>query len=105
MKKLSPQEQITELCNLQKACDQNSKIGMIKSVRTLSPLLGLVEAKTLVEKCMGSVQVNQPNQNVQLFEAIKFELADVLEIPFTKEQFMSLVSHAYDSHKDLFIDP
>lgn len=101
--KLSHEDQMSSLKRLRDAVAGNNKIGCIKEIRHLKPGLGLAEAKNLIEQCVDSAG-GWPRV-AEVYEKVKFELRDVLFTTFTKEQFMAMVSAAYDTHEDIFSDP
>ena len=101
--KLPLAEQRREMENLKVAIEGQNKIGCIKVVRSIARNLGLAEAKYLVEGAVNDA--GGWNSSGRIMEKMRSALREYIQDPFTKEQFMSLVSAAYDTHKDLFEDP
>jgi hypothetical protein len=101
--KLSRDEQVASLKRLHDSISGNNKIGCIKEIRNLKRGLGLAESKFLIERCVESA--GGWDKTDAIYEKVKYELRDVLFTTFTKEQFMGLVSAAYDTHEDIFCDP
>lgn len=98
--KLPSEEQRAHLEILRQKIQNSEKIAAIKEIRTLASGLGLAEAKNLVEE-----ETGKHGWNAVGFESICTRLSDYLDAPYTKEQFIGLVSAAYDAADTFFEDP
>jgi hypothetical protein len=98
--KLAAEEQLNHLTTLKSAVLGTQKIAAIKEVRALAPGLGLAEAKKIVEDA-----TTMCGWSEKAVETIQYAMRDYLDVVYTKEQFMALVSAAYDCSEDLFEDP
>lgn len=97
-----PQPEQDRILAAMGALRPDDKIQLIKHVRTLKPELGLADAKYLVERCQA--KGNGTNMRM-IYDAICIELADVLDCPYTKEQFIGLLGQMIDNSSTYFMDP